>query len=306
MNAISNNRRPLKLLLAVLFLLLASALSVGDATGFMQHGGPGTVHAVASLGAPNQQTQEAPLVQAIQQRFWRQQAGLVVGVASIEDGAGNTIEAVGFQDGGTGRVHLEIRQRDTGTVLDQIDVTPAPSPYTYMKVDRIWLWLRGSKAVVLLGNHENSEPPPGQYEGLSVDAYLWPSPFIVPIPFGSQQQPMGRGGFYPLEAETTGGVTMDELVAALNNNASPFAAALRVQLKDRAMSAIDTRQVLTLNNIGTSDGLYQRLSDTGGEQIKLSIKGGDAYHNDTRDALKLLVKNAVKEALQEYGVCKAP
>lgn len=143
-------------------------------------------------------------VQATQIRAWAQQSGGPLFVAEIEDGGGNTIEAWATLDGGSGYLHLELKEAVTGRLLDDIEITPAAG----MKLDRAWIWLRGSVCWVRFMNHQPGE---GQPEGLSVDRYPWASPFIVPIPV--QRSPMGREGATPLDGGTT--VDPEQLKAAL-------------------------------------------------------------------------------------------
>jgi hypothetical protein len=198
--------------------------------------------------------------------------GLLMSVMAYPDGAGNTFECWGVNDGTNRGFALVVRKNQAGAETGRWEVEPTAD----MKADFASIMQTGPHIDVYLANHmpgaQNPEIMKGQKYRLENVAVPYPNGFA----------PIGAPGAYaPDEGQQGGGgVTIEELVAELTNSQSDLHKAMARLVKNNAQIGADNaldQQGLTPEHIkGEVEELFGRLEEGGSTIVAQRIEN-EAY-----------------------------
>ncbi|HKP51172.1 MAG TPA: hypothetical protein VJ183_00825 [Chloroflexia bacterium] len=148
-------------------------------------------------------------------------------------------------------------------------------PSAKHKIDELTLAHSGDSLLLLFTTHEIKEQKP---RSIRIESATIAGVYSVRA--GMEMEEGGAGAFTgngggPGGDPQEDGMTVEELTDALANPNHPLTVTLGKLIKNRGREAVAQemveRKLLTLDNIYTSHGLYQRFVETTGEQVLKSL-----------------------------------
>lgn len=186
-----------------------------------------------------------------------------VDIDILTDGAGNLLLGIvgaGNENG------VDCYKLSTSGVLTYLDtVLPGPGGTEGHKVDKAAIHRSGANLVVGMITHDAVSADP---RSIRVELAQVPNVYVVRP--GEELEEGGAGAFQP-----TGGteveIDYDRIASIVADKVNAAQTLIINNMLSKAKAALTQEGVLTLGNVYTSDGLYQRFKDTTKEECTKAL-----------------------------------